>query len=111
MARVKRFGPQNKNQMKGKTNMYVSVHHNITNPQEWAKTTRNIMAMTEQGRLPNGLKGLMYLPAVDGRKADCVWEANSVDALKNFLDRETGSAAKKRIHPDQRGRSLRVARP
>ena|SRR5258705_12536646 len=74
--------------------MYVSVHHNITNPQEWAKTTRNIMAMTEQGRLPNGLKGLMYLPAVDGRRADCVWEANSVDALKNFLDRETGSAAR-----------------
>lgn len=74
--------------------MYVSVHHNITNPQEWQKTTHNIMSMTEQGRLPSGLKGLMYLPGVDGRRADCLWEANSLDALRSFLDRETGSAAR-----------------
>ena len=74
--------------------MYVSVHHTITDPQKWDQTTRNIMAMTEQGRLPEGLKGLMYLPAIDGRRADCVWEANSVEALRKFLDRETGTAAK-----------------
>ena len=73
--------------------MYVSVHHTITDPQKWDQTTRNIMAMTEQGRLPQGLKGLMYLPAQNGRKADCVWEANSLDALKNFLERETKAAA------------------
>jgi len=50
--------------------------------------------MLEQGRLPQGLKGLMYLPGTDGRKADCVWEAQSLDALKNFLDREIGTAAR-----------------
>ena len=57
------------------------------------------MAMTEKGRLPEGLNGLMYLPAVDGRKADCVWEASSVDALRKFLDRETGTAAKNEYIP------------
>jgi hypothetical protein len=52
------------------------------------------MTMVEQGRLPEGLKGLMYLPGADGRKADCVWEAPSVDALRNFLDQEIGTAAR-----------------
>jgi hypothetical protein len=36
----------------------------------------------------------MYLPSEDGRKADCLWEAQSVDALRNFLERETGTAAR-----------------
>lgn len=74
--------------------MYVSVHHTITDPQKWDQTTKNIMAMTEHGRLPNGVKGLMYLPGVDGRRADCLWETNSLDVLKSFLERETGAAAK-----------------
>jgi hypothetical protein len=79
--------------------MYVSVHHTITDPQKWDQTTQNIMAMTQQGRLPQGLKGLMYLPATDGRRADCVWEANSVEALKKFLDGQTGTAARNEYIP------------
>ena len=79
--------------------MYVSVHHTITDPQKWGQTAQNIMAMTQQGRLPQGLKGLMFLPSVDGRRADCVWEANSVDTLKNFLERETGTAARNEYIP------------
>lgn len=74
--------------------MHVSVHHTITDPQQWAQITKNMTAMVEQGKLPQGLKGLMYLPATDGRKADCLWEAQSVDALRSFLDREIGTAAR-----------------
>ena len=74
--------------------MHVSVHHAITDPQKWAQLTQNIMTMVEQGRLPQGLKALMYLPGTDGRKADCLWEAQSLDALKGFLDREIGTAAR-----------------
>jgi len=79
--------------------MYVAVHHTITYSKKWDQSTRNIMAMMEQGKLPQGLKGLMYHPSVDGRKADCVWEAGSVEALQTFLDRETGSAAKNEYMP------------
>src|ERR1035438_145507 len=74
--------------------MHVSVHHIITDPQKWEQVTKNMMAAIEQGRLPQGLKPLMYLPTSDGRKADCLWEAQSVDTLKNFLEREIGSAAR-----------------
>jgi len=79
--------------------MYVSVHHSITDAQKWDQITKNMMAMMEQGRIPQGLKGLMYLPGTDGRKADCVWEASSVDALKAFLERETASAARNEYIP------------
>jgi hypothetical protein len=74
--------------------MYVSVHHAITDPQKWEQITQKMKTAVEQGRLPQGLKGLMYLPGTDGRKADCLWEAQSVDTLKNFLDREIGTAAR-----------------
>jgi hypothetical protein len=74
--------------------MHVSVHHTITDPQKWEQITKKMTEAVEQGRLPQGLKGLMYLPGTDGRKADCLWEAQSVDALKNFLDREIGTAAR-----------------
>ena len=73
--------------------MHVSVHHIIKDPQKWAQVTTKMMTMLEQGRLPQGLKALMYLPGTDGRKADCLWEAQSVDALKNFLEPAIGSAA------------------
>lgn len=79
--------------------MYVSIHHSITDPEKWDKASQGIMAMAEQGRLPAGLKGLMFLPSIDGRKADCVWEAHSVDALKKFIDGQTGSSAKNEYIP------------
>ena len=73
--------------------MHVSVHHNIKDPQKWSQITQKMTTAVEQGQLPQGLKGLMYLPSADGRKADCLWEAQSVDTLRNFLDGQIGSAA------------------
>ena len=74
--------------------MHVLVHHNITNPQQWEQVTQKLKTAVEQGGIPQGLKGLMYLPSADGRKADCLWEAKSVETLRSFLDREIGTAAK-----------------
>jgi len=74
--------------------MHAVIRHSINDPAKWEQVTRNIMSMIEQGRLPKGVKPLEYLPSVDGRKADCVWEAETLDALRQFLDRETGTAAR-----------------
>jgi hypothetical protein len=73
--------------------MIISVHHIINNPDRWEQATKRIMALSEHGDLPKGLKGLMFLPAMDGHKADCVWEANSLETLQGFLGREIGSGA------------------
>ena len=74
--------------------MFVTVHHQIRDSKQWANSTKHIIEMMEQGKLPKGLKGLMFLPSADGRQADCLWEADSVEHLKSFIDEETGSAAK-----------------
>jgi DNA polymerase/3'-5' exonuclease PolX len=74
--------------------MIVAIHHNITDARKWEEITSQIGPMIEQGRLPEGVKALCYLPALDGRKADCVWEANSVEELKRFLEPLTSPAAR-----------------
>jgi hypothetical protein len=76
------------------TIMIISVHHMIKNPEKWEQSVKHIMALSDQGRLPQGLKGLMFLPGMDGHRADCIWEATSMESLKSFLDSENGSAAK-----------------
>ena len=74
--------------------MIVAIHHNITDPGKWEEITSKIGPMIEEGRLPEGVKPLFYLPGMDGRKADCVWEAHSVEDLKRFLEPLTSSAAR-----------------
>ena len=72
--------------------MHVVIRHYISDPAKWDQSTKNIMSMIEQRRLPAGLKPLEYLPSVDGRNADCVWEAGSLGAVRNFIERETAGA-------------------
>jgi hypothetical protein len=72
--------------------MHAVIRHYISDPAKWDRSVKNIMSMVEQQRLPRGFKPLEYLPSVDGRNADCVWEAESLGALQKFMDRETTGA-------------------
>ena len=74
--------------------MHVVIRHYVSDPMKWDRSTKNIMSMIEQQRLPTGLKPLQFLPGVDGRHADCVWDADSLGALQKFIDRETAGAAR-----------------
>jgi hypothetical protein len=74
--------------------MFITIHHSITDPKAWEQITSQIGPMIEQGRLPKGLKPLFYLPSTDGRRADCLWEADSSDSLKKFLEPLTSKAAR-----------------
>ncbi|MGA2604179.1 MAG: hypothetical protein ABSG14_08115 [Verrucomicrobiia bacterium] len=74
--------------------MFVAIHHNITDPKKWEEATSKIGPMVEQGRLPKGLRGISYLPGADGRRAHCLWEADSLENLKRFLDPLTTPAAR-----------------
>jgi hypothetical protein len=47
--------------------MHVVIRHYVNDASKWDRTTKNIMSMIEQHRLPAGLKPLEYLPSVDGR--------------------------------------------
>ena len=72
--------------------MHVVIHHHISDAVKWDHSVKNIMSMIEQNRLPRGFKPLEFLPSIDGRNADCVWETESLGALQKFIDRETSGA-------------------
>jgi len=65
--------------------MFVAIHHTITDSKKWDEVTKQLEPLIESGKLPQGVKPLYYLPSTDGRRADCVWETDSVDHLKRFL--------------------------
>ena len=62
--------------------MLVIAHHtNITDPAAfWAKAQNVIAAV------PAGTKVLSVYPSQDGKTGTCVWEAESVNELQQFLD-------------------------
>ena len=74
------------------TTMHAAIQHTINDSAKWDASVRNIMTLIEQGKIPAGLKPLQYLPSTDGRKAHCVWEAGSMDQLKQFVERQTAGA-------------------
>jgi len=73
-------------------NMHVIIQHAINDSAKWEASVRKIMSLIEERRVPAGLKPLQYLPSTDGRNANCVWEADSMAQIKQFVDRETAGA-------------------
>lgn len=72
--------------------MHAVIHHTINDSAKWDQSTQRIMSMIQQQTMPKGLKPLEYLPSVDGSKAVCVWESDSLKTLKEFVERETTGA-------------------
>lgn len=69
--------------------MYVVVNHTITDTARFWATAES----TTTG-LPEGLKVIHTFPSPDGRRAVCIWEAGSVESVKNFLDPATAGMAR-----------------
>ncbi len=74
--------------------MHAVIHHFINDPAKWEQTSRDVKSQIEQHRLPKGLTPLQYFPSVDGRRADCLWEAESLEALRQYMDRTTSGASR-----------------
>jgi len=72
--------------------MHAVIRHYISDQAKWNQSVQNIMSMVEQQRLPSGIKPLAFLPSVDGHNADCVWEADSMKSVQQFVDHETAGA-------------------
>lgn len=69
--------------------MYVVVNHTITDTAKFWAT-----AQSATGALPAGMSVIHTFSSPDGRKAVCVWEAGSVDAVRAFLDPATAGMAR-----------------
>ena len=69
--------------------MYVLVHHNVTDPQRFWATV-----VDATPNLPSHLKLHQTLAARDGTKATCLWEAESVEAVRSFLEPAFGGTSR-----------------
>lgn len=69
--------------------MLIIAHHNISDPEGfWAgakEVTKN---------LPEGMKVLGIYPAKDRNTGTCLWEAEKVQDVQQFLDEHAGRFAK-----------------
>ena len=69
--------------------MYILVHHTVSDPATvWSR------AQQTASSLPAHLKLHHSFPTPDGRRATCIWEAESIDTLKAHLDPALGPEAK-----------------
>jgi len=69
--------------------MLVIAHHNISDPEAfWAKSKE------VTSNLPGSLKVHGVYPAKDGKTGTCLWEADNVQEVQQYLDDQTGQLAK-----------------
>ncbi|MGA2501237.1 MAG: hypothetical protein ABSH20_26155 [Tepidisphaeraceae bacterium] len=74
--------------------MQVGIYHNINDVQKWEQTKKSVMSKIEGGTLPAGLKPVLFIPGTNHKMTFCVWEADSIDAVRKFIDKESGTAAR-----------------
>ena len=74
--------------------MHVGIHHTINDAKKWEQGKKSVMSKIEGGGLPAGMKPVVFVPATNQKITFCVWEADSVDTVKKFIDREVGTAAR-----------------
>ena len=74
--------------------MQVGIHHTINDAQKWEQTKQSVMSKIQGGTLPSGVKPVLYIPGTNRKVTFCVWEADSIDAVRKFIDGESGTAAR-----------------
>jgi hypothetical protein len=68
--------------------VYILVQHTVSDPATvWSR------AQQTASSLPAHLKLHHSFPTPDGRRATCIWEAESIDTLKAHLDPALGPGA------------------
>jgi hypothetical protein len=60
--------------------MFIVVEHKITDPDAFFAIAARV------GEAPSGIKGLQFFPSISKDRAVCLWQANSIEALKGFLE-------------------------
>ena len=68
--------------------MYILVQHSVSDPATvWPRAQKAVPDIPQQFKLHHSF------PTADGRKAVCIWEASSIEALQPFLDKMLGPDA------------------
>jgi hypothetical protein len=68
---------------------YIVAIHDVSDPDRFWSAATDAMP-----NLPPGLALHATLPSGDGSRAVCLWEAESVDALRGVIDATVGDASR-----------------
>ena len=82
--------------------MHVVVHHRITDPEKFFSMNAEEVA----GGGPPGVQGLKFFPSRDRSVAVCLWEADSIDTLRDYLDPATAGVSENAYFEVDRERSM-----
>ena len=69
--------------------MHIVAQHRITDPEKFFSMDAEEVA--EGG--PADVQGRQFFPSSDGTVAVCLWEADSIDSLRDYLDPATAGVA------------------
>jgi hypothetical protein len=64
--------------------MYVTAIHDITDPDKFWSTVSS-------AQIPDGFALHVSLPNTEGNRCVCLWEGESVDAVRNLVEGTVGS--------------------
>jgi hypothetical protein len=70
--------------------MYVAIVHRVKDPQ--AMLARG-EGLADPSNAPAGVVPRQFCPSKDVSAATCVWEAGSVDAVRDYVDSTLGDAS------------------
>ena len=70
--------------------MYVAVMHTVRDPQ--AMRSRG-EALADPSNAPAGVRPRQFCPSKDLSAATCLWEGDSVDAVREYIDSTLGDAS------------------
>lgn len=73
--------------------MFIAIEHDIHDSQRFQACTEAVFP------LPEDLHVHQFLPATDLSRAACLYEAPSVDRLREYLDEKLGEASTQRYFP------------
>jgi hypothetical protein len=65
--------------------MYVIIQHSINSPDRFWEIVKGVTSF------PPGMTLHATLPSSDGKKAVCIWEAPSVDSVRDLVDSAVGT--------------------
>ena len=69
--------------------MFVVAEHAISNPQAFWSAAEKVLP-----ELPGETKILLILPDAGGTRAVCLWEAESVDAVRKIMEPTGGDLSR-----------------
>ena len=70
--------------------MYVVVYHQFKDLQTAFARGEKLIRNEDA---PPGVRGLQFYPSSEGTAATCLWEANSVDDVRGYVDAALGDSS------------------